>query len=72
MGRRGWLVGARQPKEHALIWFEGYLDGVGYAVPPATVNEPSHFIAIWVHKVFIPLWSESTRPTHWVPIENES
>lgn len=69
--RRGWLVGARQPKEQALIWFERYLDGVGYAAPPANVNEPSHFTAIWVRRVFTRLWLEPTRPTHWVPIGDD-
>lgn len=70
MRRRGWLVGAGGPKEEALKWFEGYLDKVGYAAPPATVNEPSHFTAIWVQRVFSRLSSEPTRPPHWVPIGN--
>lgn len=68
--RRGWLVGAGGPKEEALKWFEGYLEKVGYAAPPTTYNEPSHFTAIWVQRVFSRLWSEPTRPAHWVPIGN--
>lgn len=70
VGRRGWLIGAGMPKEEALKWFEGYLDRVGYAAPPTTSYEPSHYTAIWVRRVFWRLWSEPTRPPHWVPIEN--
>lgn len=67
--RRGWLVGAGQPKEQALILFEGYLDGVGFAAQPVTVNELSHFTAIWVRRVFTRLWLELMRPKHWFPME---
>lgn len=71
MRRRGLLIGAGQPKEQALIWFERYLDGVGYAAPPYNVNEPSDFTAVWVRRVFSRLQLEPTRPTHWVPIGDE-
>lgn len=71
MRRRGWLVGAGVPKEEALKWFEGYLNGVGYASPPSTINEPNHYTAIWVHRVFLRLSSEATRAPHWVPIGND-
>lgn len=68
--RHGWLVGAGEPKEAALAWFEGVLNSVGYVGRPYTAPKglrTPHFTDIWVKRVFARL-STQTSP-HWVPLE---
>lgn len=68
--RHGWLVGAGEPKEAALTWFEGVLNGVGYIGRPSTVPQgrhAPHFTNVWVKRVFAKLSTE-TSP-HWIPLE---
>lgn len=67
--RHGWLVGAGEPKEAALIWFEGVLNRVGYVGRPSTVPQgrhAPHFTDIWVKRVFAKLSTEISP--HWFPL----
>ena len=67
--RRGWLVGAGEPKEAALIWFEEVLKSVKQFPAPSTTGRgyrTPHYTDFWVKRVFKKLLTE-TSP-HWVPI----
>lgn len=67
--RHGWLVGAGEPKEAALVWFEGVLKTVKQYPAPSTTGrgvQTPHYTNFWVRKVFNKLSTE-TSP-HWVPI----
>lgn len=69
--RRGWLVGAGQPKEAALIWFETFLNSVKHrpwTPPPYKKFLPPHYSKLWVKRVFSKLLTEISP--HWVPIIN--
>lgn len=68
--RRGWLVGAGEPKEAALTWFEGVLNSVGSVGRPSTVplgRHSPHFTDVWVKRVFSKLSTEISP--HWSPLE---
>lgn len=67
--RLGWLVGAGEPKEAALIWFEGVLKSVKqWPSPSATTRgyRTPHFTDFWVKKVINKLLTEVSP--HWVAI----
>ncbi len=69
--RRGWLVGAGEPKEAALIWFETFLKSVKhrpYIPNPLKKVFPPHYTKLWVKRVFNKLLTEVSP--HWVPIIN--
>lgn len=67
--RHGWLVGAGQPKEAALSWFDQVIYGISHPDRPFTVAKGPHsihFSAQWVRRVLIKLSAE--RSPHWVPL----
>lgn len=67
--RHGWLVGAGQPKEAALSWFDQVIYGITHPDRPFTVAKGPHdihFTAQWLRKVLIKLSAE--RSPHWVPL----
>lgn len=67
--RHGWLVGAGEPKEAALIWFEEVLRSVRYRAAPSTTargRHTPHYSNVWVKNVFDKLSTEISP--HWVPI----
>lgn len=70
MRRRGWLIGAGgEPKEAALIWFEGVLDSVKHrpASPDAVRGFwTPHYSKNWVKRVLNKLLIQ--KSPHWVPI----
>lgn len=68
--RHGWLVGAGEPKEAALAWFEGVINSVGYVGRPSIVplgRHAPHFTNVWVKRVFAKLSTEISP--HWFPLE---
>lgn len=68
-GRLGWLVGAGQSKEAALIWFDQVLNSVGHSDRPFTVAKAPytlHFSTIWIRRVLVRLSAE--KSSHWVPL----
>ena len=70
MRRRGWLVGAGEPKEAALSWFDGVVNSVPHINRPSTLSRgphAAHHSSIWVKKVFAKLSAEISP--HWVPLE---
>lgn len=64
--RRGWLVGAGQPKEVALKWFEDEVLGTtkGLDDSVSTVTK-LHFSATWVAKVFAK--ADQSGSPYWIP-----
>lgn len=71
--RRGWLVGAGQPKEAALSWFDQLIHSISHPDRPFTVAkgpQALHFSAHWVRRVLVKLSVE--RSPHWVPLSAES
>lgn len=70
MRRLGWLVGAGgEPKETALIWFEGVLESVKHRqASPAAARGfwTPHYSKNWVKRVLDKLLIQ--KSPHWVPI----
>lgn len=67
--RLGWLVGAGQPKEAALIWFDQVVNSVGHSDRPFTVAKGPytlHFSTFWLRRVLLRLSAE--KSSHWVPL----
>ncbi len=67
--RHGWLVGAGEPKEAALSWFDQVVKSVGHADRPFTVAQGPyalHFSILWVSRVLVKLSAEMSP--HWVPL----
>lgn len=67
--RHGWLVGAGEPKEAALSWFDRVVYSVGHVDRPSTVAQgpyTPHYTGVWIKKVLFKLSTEMSP--HWVPI----
>lgn len=64
--RRGWLVGAGQPKEVALKWFEDEVLGTTKGIDDSVSTAIKlHFSATWVAKVFAK--ADQSRSPYWIP-----
>ncbi len=51
--RRGWLVGAGQPKEVALKWFEDEVMGSNMGINEGFARKTKgHYSTAWIEKVF--------------------
>lgn len=67
--RHGWLVGAGEPKEAALNWFDQVIDSVGHVDRPSTVAQgpyTPHFSGVWIKRVLTKLSTEISP--YWVPL----